>query len=336
MDVRVSDFVARRWAVPRESLRVTMQPLTGGLESAVARATLEGATLDPAGARPRRLVVKELRGGLRREAEVYRLLWRHVDDPPVARVLGVEAAGRARYLYLEDVQGASAWPWTDSRVAAHVCRTLARLHDSPALRSRGFRAFEWDYDTELLRSAHTTLAAALTARDEHGARWWRRPGDLRRVIRALPRVRARLRGQGTAVIHGDAHPGNVIVRGRDPIRITLIDWSRARVGSPLEDVASWLHSLGCWEPEARRRHDSLLRAYLESRRPSPALTAGLRADYWFASASNGLSGAIRYHLAVLADPAATGRMRFDSWRGLRAWQRVIRRAAALLGPTLAR
>jgi hypothetical protein len=51
----------------------------------------------------------------------------------------------------------------------------------------------------------------------------------------------------------------------------LIDWARARRGSPFEDVASWLHSLGCWEPEARRRHDSLLTDVISTRvRSGPA------------------------------------------------------------------
>ncbi len=55
-----------------------------------------------------------------------------------------------------------------------------------------------------------------------------------------------------------------------------------------------------------------------------------RCGDWLASASNGLSGAIRYHLAMLIDPASTDRMRHDSHVALLAWQRVVRRASALL------
>jgi hypothetical protein len=98
----------------------------------------------------------------------------------------------------------------------------------------------------------------------------------------------------------------------------------------MEDIASWLHSLGCWEPQARQRHDTLLRAYLNHRRVSRRFDTELRTTYWFASASNGLSGAIRYHLAVLSDATATELKRRDSEIALRAWERVIRRAAALL------
>src|SRR5690606_5433668 len=112
--------------------------------------------------------------------------------------------------------------------------------------------------------------------------------------------------------------------------VVLIDWARARIGSPLEDIASWLHSLGCWEPEARRRHDTLMRVYLEARRTRRRFASDVRVDYWLASASNGLSGAIRYHLAVLTDPGSTDGARHEAWRALAAWQRVIRRAAALL------
>lgn len=64
---------------------------------------------------------------------------------------------------------------------------------------------------------------------------------------------------GKVAIHGDVHTGNVLVRrhpgGAEPV---LIDWGRARGGSPLEDLSAWLQSLGYWEPQARRRHDTLI------------------------------------------------------------------------------
>ena len=137
-------------------------------------------------------------------------------------------------------------------------------------------------------------------------------------------------------IHGDVHPGNVILRpgGGEP-RVALIDWGRARTGSPLEDIASWLHSLGCWEPEARRRHDTLLRAYLESRRIRWRLNDAVREPYWLACASNGLSGAIRYHLVVLSNPHSGGHARWHSELALREWERVVRRAAAILSTSRA-
>jgi aminoglycoside phosphotransferase (APT) family kinase protein len=138
---------------------------------------------------------------------------------------------------------------------------------------------------------------------------------------------------GQTVIHGDVHPGNVILRGPADADVVLLDWARARIGSPLEDVASWLHSLACWEPEARRRHDTLMRIYLEARRTRLAFAPEVRALYWFASASNGLAGAIRYHLSVLSDDRRLPAARADSTRALRAWNRVVTGAAALLRPS---
>src|SRR5690606_30955587 len=121
-------------------------------------------------------------------------------------------------------------------------------------------------------------------------------------------VRA-FRPLGSSFIHGDVHPGNVLVRARaGGAQPVLIDWGRARLGSPLEDVSSWLCSLGYWEPEARRRHDSLFRAYLSARGLGGPLSFDLRAAYWLASASNAFAGALRYHLA-LATTASTSLQR---------------------------
>lgn len=326
MNDRVAGFVSRRWNVPPGNVKVVVRPLGGGLESNVSLASV-AAGRQPRSL-PRRLVVKELRGEFRREAGVYRRLWEHLVRPPAARALGLEAVGDAEYLYLENVPASSGWPWSDSKLSAGVCRELARLHDARGLHSS---IFDWGYERELAGSADSTLWTALHARDEQQARYWRRAGDLRRVVAALPLMRQRLFASGVAVIHGDVHPGNVILRaGRGAPRVVLIDWGRARLGSPLEDVASWLHSLGCWEPEARRRHDTLLRAYLDSRGTPRPIAGELRRDYWYASASNGLAGAIRYHLAVLWDRHAAPQRHDESWRALRAWERVIRRAAALL------
>lgn len=302
-----------------------VQSLRGGLESDVARVQISRP--DGHDAVPPQLVVKHLPRGFEREADVYELLWRHVDRPPAVRLLGRDIAAGATYLYLENAEPSIAWPWSNLRHAGAVCRALARLHDDAAL---PHEAFSWNYEAELACSAQLTLECAAGARDMSGRRLWRRIGDLRRVVAALPLIRRRLFSGPTAVIHGDIHPGNVIVRaGADP-EVVLIDWARARIGSPLEDAASWLHSLGCWEPEARRRHDTLMRIYLQARRNRRPFASDVRVDYWLASASNGLAGAIRYHVAVLSDPGSADAARCDSGRALIAWQRVVRRAAAFL------
>jgi hypothetical protein len=279
-------------------------------------------------------VVKQLSGGVAREADVYDALWRHFESPPAVQMFGRDVYGDSTYLYLEHAASFSTWPWSETAFSAFVCRELARLHDAPRL---SHEAFSWNYDDELIRSAAATLDLAVRVRNPLGRRVWRRLGDLRRVVGALPRIRRRLLCENATVIHGDMHPGNVILRRADgSVHVVLIDWARARIGAPLEDVASWLHSLGCWEPEARRRHDTLMRAYLEARRLPCAFSSDLRADYWFASVSNGLSGAIRYHLAVLAGSTATPAAQRNSGVALIAWERVVRRAAALLNTNLDR
>lgn len=318
-------FASRTWSIPVEDLELSIEPIGGGLESRVVRAALQSPKTKDS--RPNSFVVKELRGLQRRETQIYRELWRRSTSPPAVRLLGTETTKEADYLYLEEVTQQSTWPWRHSVSSIAVCHALARLHDNELCHRR--RLIDWDYESDLLKSAGETLTVALNARDRSGVRHWRRIGDLRRVVAALPRLRSVL-VQAPTFIHGDVHPGNVIVRPCEKGKIAFIDWARARVGSPLEDLASWLHSLGCWEPEARRRHDTLLRAYLEARSPKQKITAEFRSRYWYASASNGLSGAIRYHLVVLSDPASSTELTSNSAVALRAWERVIRRVAAIL------
>jgi aminoglycoside phosphotransferase (APT) family kinase protein len=309
-----------------------MQSLHGGLESIVVKARITSERAESG--MPREVVVKQLVGAFSREADVYEALWNHLDRPPAVQMFGRDVSGDTTYLYLEHAAPFSAWPWADTALAARVCSELARLHDARRLPGE---AFLWNYEDELIRSAEDTLDVAAAARDSSGRRVWRRLGDLRRLVRVLPRIRRRLLSGGATVIHGDLHPGNVILqRTAGSVDVILIDWARARIGSPLEDVASWLHSLGCWEPEARRRHDTLMRIYLDARRKRRAFASDVRTDYWLASAGNGLSGAIRYHLAVLSDAGSTEPARYDSARALIGWQRVVRRAAAFLTTSLDR
>lgn len=328
----VQQFVATRWNVPREQIDLVLNAMRGGLESQVAMVHVSTRPARPS--IPRALVVKELLPEAEREADIYGALWDHLPQPPSPRLLGEEHVGGRRYLYLEAVPRLAAWPWAATEHAAAVCRELAAFHDATQLPRE---LFGWGYELELAQSAEATLEVALAARDANGRRHFGRVGDLRRVVNALPSIRAQLLASEVVVLHGDVHPGNVILRrgAAGDGRVMLIDWTRARLGSPMEDVASWLHSLGCWEPEARRRHDTLLRAYLAHRRGAPALTNAVRRDYWLASVSNGLAGAIRFHLVMLADRSTAPRQRHNSFIALQAWGRVIRRGAALLSTSRA-
>ena len=325
----VEQFIAARWDVPVDEVDVVVNTLRGGLESTVAWAKV--STPSTRAAVPRALVVKELLPATEREARIYEALWKHLPQPPSPRVLGDVTDGDRRYLYLEAVSRLSAWPWALTAHAAAVCNELATLHDAVGLPRE---PFGWAYEAELSQSAAATLDVALAARDANGRRYFPRVGDLRRVVEALPALRTQLLASEVVVLHGDVHPGNVLLgRGAEGPRVMLIDWTRARLGAPMEDVASWLHSLGCWEPQARRRHDTLLGGYLAKRRTPRRLTPAARRDYWLASVSNGLAGAIRYHLVMLADGATPPRQRRDSLVAVQAWARVIRRGAALLTTT---
>jgi aminoglycoside phosphotransferase (APT) family kinase protein len=133
---------------------------------------------------------------------------------------------------------------------------------------------------------------------------------------------------GGVLLHGDVHPGNAMVRtaaGGRP-QAVLLDWGRARTGSPLEDVMSWLHSLGFWEPSARRIHDTLLTRYLHARGLTDGLSSDLRAACWIAGACNAMAGALRYHLAVAADEERDPVERWKSSNAAADWLRIIRRA----------
>lgn len=320
MLVRAKRFAAKTWSIPRDDLDLSLEELAGGLESRVVRVSFRSPLTGDLW--PRSFVVKELRGLQRRETNIYRALWTGSTTPLTVQLLGIETTADADYLYLEEATPQSDWPWRETSTSAAVCQALARLHDTEQWHSKS--SIDWDYEGHLAQSAGETLALARGARNEAGVRYWRRIGDLHRVVTALPKIRSALL-KATTFIHGDVHSGNVIFRAKGNGGVAFIDWARARLGSPLEDVASWLQSLGCWEPEARRRHDTLLRAYLEARSSKQRITTELRTLYWYASACNGLSGAIRYHLVVLIDPRCASDMKFDSERILRSWERAVRR-----------
>ena len=131
-----------------------------------------------------------------------------------------------------------------------------------------------------------------------------------------------------AVLHEDIHSGNVAIRARERRRAAfLLDWGLTRLGSPLEDVSSWLQSLRCWEPEAKRGRDSLLQRYLGARGFSTRLSPGLRENYWTAVACNGLASAIRYRLLTFSE-CRSRKARISSLAALHDWLRVRRADAA--------
>jgi aminoglycoside phosphotransferase (APT) family kinase protein len=330
---RLTTFVESRYGAAPESVRLNLRPLNGGLDSAaIAQVNAHyrrGSRREQAAT----FVVKRLDGDQRREAHVYQALVPS-GVAPAPRLLAAEVIEpTTMYLYIERIRPWRIWPWTDTECAANVLERLARLHASSVRASFISTVPEWDYEAELHESARTSLDFFQRAVWHDHLRGLR-PflPHLNRIVEALPAIRHHLLREGSpgSILHGDVHPGNVVLRRQGQAKqVVLLDWARSRVGSPFEDVGSWLQSLGYWEPEARRHHDSLLQRYLAARGLSTGLNRATRDAYWFACASNVLAGALRYHLAVATgwgtpSPNAQG----DAVRAARDCLRVIRRADA--------
>ena len=320
----VAAFAAGLQGHEPDRVRLDIETLRGGLRStAVARVVARvGGSPGPRV----RFVVKRVEGGERREAEVYRSLAEHGVARLAPRLLGLEqVADSHSYLYLEEVIAWRRWPWRDVGLAGRVLEALSWVHTSlpprPPFTNSG-------YEAELSASAGATLDLfERVSREPHAAVLAKAGRHLRRVVARLPEIRRELLSHGVAVLHGDAHPGNVLVRRRrGRPEAVLIDWGSVRTGSPFEDVASWLQSLAYREPQARRRHDTLLSCYLAARGRATSLTRELRHLYWLAAACNALAGALRYHLWVAWTACRERRRSETAVAAARDWLRIVRRA----------
>jgi hypothetical protein len=312
--------------------RVERRPLRGGIEAPeVGLVTIRYR--DVLG-RPRilRYVSKRLSGRAVREAVVHSSLVARYAADLAPRLLAVEFSdwGDA-WLCLEAIQRVRAWPWRDLSAVRDVLDRLARFHQAAA--DGAALVPEWDYDAAIRVCAEETrfaLAECAMKPDLSSLAKYRRPLD--RIVLALPQLRSQLLSErpfGAVPIHGDVHTGNALVRRRGRREeAVLLDWGRARIGSPLEDVSSWLWSLGSWENGVRQRHDTLLAAYLSARGFEQKLTSQVRAAYWMAGASNALAGAVLHHLSIAADERESTRRRRAAARSAQDWLRVVRRADA--------
>jgi Ser/Thr protein kinase RdoA (MazF antagonist) len=311
---------------------VESKPLSGGLEA--SEVTLVTVRYRDDAGRPQmfRAVLKELSGWTVREAVIYECLARRHAGGMSPRLLAVDRSAPNRaVICIEAVRRTRAWPWRDLTAADELLARLARFHI--AARSAAAALPAWDYENELSTLAEDTWAAVDRCRYHPDLQGLARGlPAVKRIALARPRLRRQLLSEfpfGSGPIHGDVHPGNALVRrrgrGDEPL---LLDWARARVGSPLEDVSSWLQSLGYWEGEARRYHDRLLGGYLSSFGLERKLTSGIRAAYWMAGASNAFAGALLHHVCVAEDERLTAPRRAAAHQAARDWLRVIRRADA--------
>jgi hypothetical protein len=316
-------------------LSASSRTLRGGIEAEqVVRVV--GVYLDPMQRRRQvRFVVKSLAGPARREAQIYLGQLRPHWGALCPRLLGSEETPDGQtVLYLEALPRPNGWPWRDTGVVTRVLRSLATFHASSELRDVGCVLPEWDYDTVVKNGAMRALESLERCGKDHDlAPLLKFRPALRRMTAVIEPARKWLlscKPLASSPLHGDVHSGNVLLRkGPEGDVPVLIDWARARMGSPLEDVSSWLQSLSYWEPETARRHDTLVRRYLVARELPSSSTAELRVGYWIAAASNVLAGALAHHLmaCLLQRPGSVERVG-SFWRA-RDCLRIIRRADAL-------
>jgi Phosphotransferase enzyme family len=306
-----------------------LHPLRGGLEAAGVfrvRARLQGPARQW---RPVQFVVKVVHEETRRELDLYCALQGTTAAALAPRLLSAVHTDAGALLFLEWVQPVQRWPWRDVSTAGLVLARVARLHQGRwALAPEA--ALQWDYDATLRQSGYATLEALEGVVRALGVGQFRGAVPMtRRLVEALPAIRgALLQASPPIWIHGDLHPGNVILRrGKAGVEPVLLDWARVRLGSPLEDVSAWVQSLGHWEPQARRYHDTLVRTYLAAQGLEPVLNRDFRRLYWVAGACNALSGALRYYL-VARQRARTPTQRATALALVRKWLRLLRRADA--------
>jgi Ser/Thr protein kinase RdoA (MazF antagonist) len=320
-------FTERHYGGTLRAVRIRTLP--GGLQ-ATGVFRVQAQLRSPTGRRrAAQFVVKLAHGEARRELTMYRALEAHAVEALAPRLLGVAHAGATALLFLEWVAPVRAWPWREVHAAGRVLARLARLHQWEW--GPGPEDTAWAYEEALSQSAHGTLEALQRVTRDGGAVPLRGAVPMTaRLVAALPEIRRVLLAAAPhpVWIHGDMHPGNVIMRrgvsGAEPV---LLDWARARPGSPLEDVSAWVQSLGHWEPQARRFHDTLVRTYLVARGLEPRLDRHFRRLYWLAGACNALAGALRYHAEALGQ-ARTPATRAVALALIRKWLRVIRRGDA--------
>lgn len=313
-------FLASVSSADAESVRFALQPLQGGLESAVCVIQESGGSESP------RFVVKRVSGGQRREADAYAALQRsgYVYAPKLHAVEPGEHD--ALYLFIDWIQTVDPWPWQNLTHAEALVDALAHLHSSdisPSTESL------WDYDSALIDAGRTAAATIQGMSAPDMVRVRRGRAAVAAISAALPQIRQWMHEDGRfrpCFIHGDAHPGNAMVPGGEGSLPLLLDWGRCRSGSPLEDLSSWLQTLGLWEPQARRRHDALFRRYLAARGLPPLLDRRTRDHYWLAAACNVMAGALTYRLWVAGECAPGSPERAEAVRLAEDCVRIVVRA----------
>jgi hypothetical protein len=307
-------------ALPVSDLRLTARPLRGGL-----MADLLCVSASRGGARPEHFVLKRVAGSGARESEAYGALGRAGLAHIGPRLLGTSTRDGASYLLLEFVPRWRAWPWRDEAYAGMVLDTLARLHAAPYPPDW----HEAGADGRAALAEYTVDRLASAARQIGDPRLARGLRAVRALADRLDDARALL-GPAPVFLHGDVHPGNVLLQGDGRLkRAVLLDWGRARPGSRFEDVASWLQCLRYFEHAAIGAHDRLLLRYIRAAGLGDRIERRHRREYWVAAGCNALAGALVVHLARAVDARSPG-PRDAALAAAVDWLRIVRRATAYL------
>lgn len=330
-----AQLLSRAGCAPPATADVEHRRLAGGLESGDAIQWTARYRDGDGRHRKQTHVFKELRGRAVREAAVYqRLATRHAAGAS-PRVLGVEHAGPDRaLLWLQALRRTCAWPWKDPTHGRALLGRLASFHRQS--RADASEMPPWDFESEFEVMAEATAEAVERCGFDDELRFIAEDAPAVRHLALSARTLRQevLSGAGLAVgpIHGDVHPGNAIVcrRGRGAEAL-LLDWGRARIGSPLEDVASWLQSLGARDEATRTTREDLLAHYLGELGRDRKVTPSLRAAYWIAAASNALSGALLHHVCMAETERPWSARRAAEARIAGDWASSIRSAAAIFG-----
>jgi aminoglycoside phosphotransferase (APT) family kinase protein len=319
---RARGLLTRDAEVPNSDLQLSARPLRGGL-----MAELVCVSASRSGARPQHFVLKRVSGSGTREADAYGVLARAGLAHLGPRLLGASSEGASNYLLLEYVPRWKAWPWRDEAYAGLILDTLARLHAAPLVTMWNDEDRRPDDSGSVAAYIIDLLGAA--ARRTSDARLARGLPAVRGFAARLPEAHALL-GAAPVFLHGDVHPGNVLLQGDGRRkRAVLLDWGRARVGSRFEDVASWLQCLRYFEYAAVGAHDRLLLRYIRASGLGDRITPRHRREYWVAAGCNALAGALGVHLSRVLDARSPG-PRAAALAAAVDWLRIVRRAEAHL------
>lgn len=234
---------------------------------------------------PSRLVAKtslrpEDAGSAVREAEFYRKAHAAGCSGLLPRLIGCRSAQNSTLLVLEDVSPGFA------PAISGPCQNPSLPVNRAVFASIGaIHAAFWG-DASLATFPVEILSSRLSAmlekkRDVIVANLASRPHAsqdvqlLSMLIAELPGIQRNVlsRTAGLTIIHGDFHPGNVLVsREQHPVRAMIIDWPNWQPGTPADDLAYYLCL--CLPPQDRQAQErELLHHYYSS------LPARIQSEY---------------------------------------------------------